>query len=118
MLWGISPDEWHKPLTPTELADVRARREPGLAPNARAARLPGEKVYAPLMSGGYAVGIPAVSIPLPFGKSAAQRKAEAAIDSEYQARMARLQKVIAERREIARQDSLRKDSLRRVGQRP
>lgn len=118
MIAGVSAEEWHKPLTPTELADVRARREPGLAPTGRAARLPGEPVYAPLMNGGYAVAVPLVSIPLPFGKSRAQRKADSIIDADYQARLARLQERLTKKREIAKADSLRRDSLVRVGRRP
>jgi hypothetical protein len=117
MLKRIDPSVWHKPLTPSELAEVRAQREPGLDPHARAARLPGEPVYAPLMSGGYAVGTPVVSVPLPFGKSRAQRKADSIIDAEYQQRLKGFQKMIEERRAIAHADSLRRDSLLRVGRR-
>ncbi len=118
LIFGISAEEWHKPLTPQELADVRARREPGLDPHGRAARLPGEPVYAPLMNGGYAVAMPLVSIPLPFGKSRAQRKADSIIDADYQARLARLQQRLAQQRVVAKADSARRDSLLRVGRRP
>ena len=114
----ISADEWHRPLTPTELADVRARREPGLDPHGRAARLPGEPKYAPLMNGGYAVAIPLVSIPLPFGKSRAQRKADSIITADALARLARLQERLKHQREVAKADSLRRDSLMRVSRRP
>jgi len=114
----ISADEWHRPLTPTELADVRARREPGLDPHGRAARLPGEPKYVPLMNGGYAVAIPLVSIPLPFGKSRAQRKADSIITADALARLARLQERLKQQREIAKADSLRRDSLMRVSRRP
>jgi hypothetical protein len=118
LIAGISMEEWHRPLTPTELADVRARREPGLDPHGRAARLPGEPKYVPLMNGGYAVAIPLVSIPLPFGKSRAQRKADSIITADGLARLARLQERLKQQRELARADSLRRDSLMRVSRRP
>lgn len=118
MLARISAEEWHRPLTPTELADLRARREPGLDPHGRAARLPGEPVYAPLMNGGYAVAAPLVSVPLPFGKSRAQRKADSIITADGLARLARLQDRVKHQREIAKADSLRRDSLIRVSRRP
>lgn len=113
LIAGIPMAEWHRPLTPQELADVRARREPGLDPHGRAARLPGEPVYAPLMNGGYAVGVPLISIPV-FGKSRAQRKADSIIDADYQARLQRLQERLAKQRAIATADSTRRDSLLRV----
>ena len=106
-------EEWHRPLTPQELAAVRAQREPGLDPHGRAARLPGEPVYAPLMNGGYAVGVPLISIPV-FGKSRAQRKADSIIDADYQARLGRLQERLAQKRLVAQADSARRDSLLRV----
>lgn len=112
-------EEWHRPLTPQELADVRARREPGLAPTARAARLPGEPVYAPLMNGGYAVAIPIVSIPLPFGgPSAKKRKADSIINADFQSRLARLQQRARLRRDSVLADSARRDSLSRIARRP
>jgi hypothetical protein len=122
VLKRVSPEEWKKPLTPQELADVRARREPGLAPNARAARLPGEKVYAPLMSGGYAVGIPIVGISV-MGKTAAERRRDSVLVAEYRARLDRLQEVLRQRRLVAHadsllRDSLARDSLRRLARRP
>jgi hypothetical protein len=117
MLMGVSWEEWHKPLNPDEVRDVRARREPGLAPNARAARLPGEPVYAPLMSGGYAVGYTGISIPLGPSREK-ERKQAASIDSEYQARLARLQERVKQQRAIARTDSTLRDSLRRLARRP
>jgi hypothetical protein len=117
LIAGISAEEWHRPLTPTELADVRARREPGLSPTGRAARLPGEPVFAPLMNGSSAVAVPLVSIPV-FGKSRAQRKADSIIDADYQARLKRLQERLAQQRALAKADSLRRDSLVRVGRRP
>jgi hypothetical protein len=114
---GWMGPEWHAPLTAQELADVRQRREPGLAPTARAARLPGEPVYVPLMSGGYAVAVTGISIPL--GRSdAKKRKVEAALDSEYGARLARLQMRARQRRDSVVADSLRRDSLRRVAKKP
>jgi len=113
LIAGISMEEWHRPLTPQELADVRSRREPGLDPHGRAARLPGEPVYAPLMNGGYAVGVPLISIPV-FGKSRAQRRADSIIDADYLARLARLQERLAQQRAIAKADSSRRDSLFRV----
>lgn len=47
--------------TPDERQKLNRQREPGLAPHARAARMPGEPVYAPLMSGGYTVGYGALA---------------------------------------------------------
>lgn len=114
----ISMEEWTRPLDRNELNDVRARREPGLSPTSRAARLAGEPVYAPLMFGGSAVGVPVVSLPL--GPSyAKKRKADSVIFSELQARLARFQQLILGRqRDSVRADSLRRDSLRRTAIRP
>lgn len=118
LIAGISMEEWHRPLTPTELADVRSRREPGLDPHGRAARLPGEPRYVPLMNGGYAVAVPLISIPLPFGKSRAQRKADSILTAADLASLARLQERVKRQREVAKADSLRRDSLMRVSRRP
>ncbi|MGH7618517.1 MAG: hypothetical protein ACREPM_14960, partial [Gemmatimonadaceae bacterium] len=61
--------------------------------------------------------VPAVSVTV--GPSyEKKRKQAAAIDSEYRARLARLQERVRRQREIARADSLRRDSLTRLARRP
>jgi hypothetical protein len=59
----------------------------------------------------------ATSVALPLfssGPSAAQRKKNEKIDAEYQLRLRRLQDLIIARRDSARLDSLRRDSLARI----
>ena len=111
---GILGAALSRGLTPEERRDAESRLEPGLAPNARAARLPGEPVYAPLMSGGYAMGVGGVSIAV--GRTHEKEKAAAAkIDSEYRRRLAGFQLLIQRRRQDSvRADSLLRDSLRRL----
>lgn len=107
-LAGIPAGAWTRPLSKEELAEVRAQREPGLSPTARAARLPGEPVYAPLMNGGYTVAITAKSFSL-----RRDRTKEIAIDNDNQLRLRRLQDRLLLRQDSIRADSLRRDSIAR-----
>jgi hypothetical protein len=62
-----------------------------------------------------------VSIPFPLfssGPSAAERKRNAVIDADNQARLRRLQDVVIAQRDSVRTDSLRRDSLARRAIRP
>jgi hypothetical protein len=65
-------------------------------------------------TGGGSVGLSLFS----SGPSAAQRKKNAAIDSEYRMRLGRLQERVRVKRDSIRADSLRQDSLARKGRVP
>ena len=90
-----------------EREQLRQQREPGLSPTARAARLPGEPVYAPLMNGGYAVAVTGFSGPL-SPKDWERIRRNDSIHTDYQMRLQRL----ADRAKL-RADSIRADSLSR-----
>jgi hypothetical protein len=60
------------------------------------------------------IGVPLFSL----GPSAAQRKKNEALDSEYNARLARLQERVKMKRDSILADSLRRDSLARRGRIP
>jgi hypothetical protein len=89
---------------------LRRQREPGLDPRGRAARLPGQPVYAPTMGGNAQVAIAGMSIALPDGRNRAR---DAAVHAENMARLRRLQDFALWRRDSIRADSLRRDSIAR-----
>lgn len=97
-----------KPMTKEEKEGVRDNMEPGRAPRNTRAGSDGKVV--PLLNGGYAVAVPILSISV-GGKSAEERKREAAIDSVNRTILARLQDRAHLRRDSLRADSLRRDSL-------
>ena len=104
--------------TAEEMDALRRQREPGLDPRGRAARLPGEPVYAPTMGGNVAVAIPVISFALPDGRN---RTRDSAVHSDNMARLRRLQDLALWRRDSIRADSLRRDSVarrERITQRP
>jgi hypothetical protein len=105
-------------LTPSEIAASRGRAAPGLSPVGRAARLPGEKIYAPLMSGQSQVAIAGASIAILGGPSKKERRRADSLNADYLARLDRLQDLIQRRRDSLRADSLRRDSIARARIRP
>jgi hypothetical protein len=100
--------EVHRPLTKEEREAMRDRIEPGRAP--RNSRAGSDGKVVPLMNGGYSVAVPILSFSV-GGKSAAERKREAAIDSVNRTILFRLQERAHLLRDSVRADSLRRDSL-------
>ena len=102
ILYAEAPRTWRQ-LTPDEKVALRLQEAPGLSPVGRAARLPGEPMYAPLMSGGASIAIAAVSL---GGRR--DRRREDSLNADYRAHLLRLQAI------IARRDSIRRDSIARA----
>jgi len=98
-----------------QCAEVDRQPAPGLASRGRAARLPGEPVFAPTMGGNVAVGITMFTIAVGPQRD---RKRDAAIDTDNQFRLRRLQDRLMLRRDSMRADSLRRDSLARAARTP
>jgi hypothetical protein len=101
--------------TPDEVDRLRRQRDPGLDATGRAARLPGEPVFAPTMGGNVAVAIPILSFSV--GRRPDRAK-DSAIHADNMARLRRLQDLAIWRRDSIRADSLRRDSLARAGRSP
>jgi hypothetical protein len=93
-------------LTPDERAELRLHQAPGLSPTGRAARLPGEPMYAPMMNGGASIAYAPIAKALPR-----DTRREDSLNAEFRARYERLQERILRRRDSLRTDSLRRDSL-------
>jgi hypothetical protein len=100
--------EVKRPLTKEEREAMRDRIEPGRAQ--RNSRAGSDGKVVPLMNGGYSVAVPVLSLSI-GGKSAAERKREAAIDSVNRTILFRLQERARLLRDSVRTDSLRRDSL-------
>jgi hypothetical protein len=101
-------DALRRPLTKEEKEAVARQTEPGRGMANTREGSNGKVV--PLMNGGVSVAYPVMSIAV-GGKSAAERKREAAIDSVNRVILARLQDRARLLRDSLRADSLRRDSL-------
>jgi hypothetical protein len=104
--------EVKRPLTKDEKKALKDLTEPGHGMENTRAGSDGKVV--PLMNGGVSVAkVPLISLPV-GGKSAAERKREATIDSTNRAILYRLQDRARLLRDSLRADSLRRDSLKRI----
>jgi hypothetical protein len=116
VMLGIPKLARERKATPDEVDRLRRQRDPGLAATGRAARLPGEAVYAPTMGGNVSVAVPILSFSV--GRSHRDRARDSAIHADNMARLRRLQDLAIWRRDSIRLDSLRRDSLARAGRSP